>query len=604
MTVVQHRFEGLADTTALTTGNTGGPAGTAFSTVTGAITASTDFAAAGTRSMKCVTSASTTSTGRDTTALGTLTTVRGRMYVRLSASPAANLRLAMALNGTTMACGVGLSTTRNLRLNDSASTQMAVGSTPLPTGQWIRIEWEMVASATVGRASAWAWFTASSTGAPDVTIASGASFNTLAQFTSYDAGLSFSTSQTYTAYLDEIAWTDGALLGPYADPVTLDTGFESGTTGFDTATNVATSTSYGIVGTGARIDSRAGASFLRVGPTSTGPGRRWVTVRGMFRLPLGNLTENAALLRLRNTDPLASGGGGNGDVWVQASDGSVRGDLQPGDSFSTAAGLITTGIWHSLRVVCAFKDDGTSSMKVSLDGVEIGSITSTLNTVGQALQFVELGAGTAVDAVVDWDQLTVTVSDSTLGYLPQAIPIEPALETDTAQVLGKTKRLALPISAEVGTAQAVTATKRLALAAASEADAAQAVTGTKALALPAAIETSSAQTLGKAKQFALPIAGETDAGQPLTGAKRLALPAAAEVGTALVPAAAKALALPIALSLSSAETLGRRKSRALSNASEIDAAQHIDLSHTGAVAPGVLTGTITITGRATATISR
>lgn len=420
MTTVIHRAEGIADTVAQTTSNTGGPAGTQAATVNGTVTASVTHVAHGQRASKYVNSANSTSTIEDTTALGTLTIVRGREYVWIDGAPPANLRIGQVTQSGTLACGVGISTGQKLRLNDGTSTQMAIGTTNVPTGQWVRIEWRMVASTTVGQASAKIWYSADSTGAADESISSAASFNTRSNFDRYFLGNAFSASQTYTRYGDEGAWSDvDAEIGPYVDPVTVSADFEGGSplAPFDSTSGTSVSTLYGVDGgSGVLLDSTAAPAYLRVGPTQIGPGRRYSSVRARFQIPDTTLSGNTALLRWRNNDPLSSGGGGNGDIWVNTSDESVRGDLQPADFFISSAGLITAGAWYQLNAVCGFLDDGTSMMKVKVNGVEIGNFTSTLNTVGQAHVHLDLGSAATLDARVIFDDVTVIYSDSVLDY--------------------------------------------------------------------------------------------------------------------------------------------------------------------------------------------
>lgn len=437
MTLVQHRAEGLADTTTLTTSNTSGPAGTAFNAVVSTVTASTTHAAHGTRSTKYASSAVSTCSGQDTSTLGTLTVVRGREYVWIDGAPPANLRIGQADSAGALACGVGMSTGRLLRLNDSTSTQMAIGTVAIPTGQWVRIEWRMVASATVGSASAKVWFSADSTGSPDDSISSAASFNTKASFDRYQLGNMFSANQTYTRYGDEGAWSDvDAEIGPYVDPVTVTADLEGGSplAPFDSTSGTSTSAAAALVGAaGVVLDSRSAASYVRVGPTSTGPGRRWVTLNAWMRLPSGTLTENAPIIRFRNTDPLTSSGGGNGDIWVDHTDQSVRGDLLPADAFASSASLIAANTWFLVQAVCAFKDDGTSSLKAKINGTQVGSITSTVPTVGEALQHIDIGSPSTADSILHVDQIVVRVSDSTLDYLPvtTTVGFDTVTATDT-----------------------------------------------------------------------------------------------------------------------------------------------------------------------------
>lgn len=623
MAVVAHRAEGLADTTVLTASNTGGAAGDAFNAVIGSPTASTTHAAHGTRSMRCSVAAASTSGGQDSTSLGTLTVVRGRLYLWVDGSPPANLRVAQGLSSGTLGFGVGLSTGRMLRLNDGASTQMAIGTSAIPTGQWVRIEWRVVASATVGQASAKVWFNAASTGTPDDTLSSAASFNTRASWNRYDTGIAFSASQTYTLYVDEAVWTDNdsGEIGPYVDPVTISADFEGGSplAPFDLTSGVLTGASYAYEGSGgARLDSTAAAAHMRVGPTSTGAGRRYTSLRAWFRLPSGSLTDNAPLVRFRNTDPLASGGGGNGDVWVNFTDNSVRGDLQPADSFTGAAGLIQSNTWYLLRAVCGFLDDGTSSMKVAINGTQIGNITSTLPVVGEALAHVDFGSAAVNDSITDWDQITVTVSDSLLGYLAATIPVSVASETDAAQAVGKTKTKAAALASTSETAQPLAAVKTRTASPATETDTAVAAAKLKTRAVTLSTETDTAVAAGRTKTASVTVAAETDTAAAISDSaaitvgiasetntaqavvartKTLQLTAAVETDTSQSPTRSKTAILVTAAAVETAQAVVRRKARTAGIASETDLAAAVATATGGAIDPAAETDTASALAR-------
>jgi hypothetical protein len=194
-------------------------------------------------------------------------------------------------------------------------------------------------------------------------------------------------------------------------------GFESGTAAaWSTAANVTITSAAARTGAyGARLDSTSAASRLRLDTSAFSTGRRWAAIRCWVRFPVGATTEDVALVRWRNTDPSSAGGGGNGDIWLDSADQTLRGDLQPTDFF--LGPVIAANTWYQLSAVCGFVADGTSRMKIRLDGVEIADVASTINDPGQTLSFIEFGSGSAQADRLDVDSVTIAVSDSELDYL-------------------------------------------------------------------------------------------------------------------------------------------------------------------------------------------
>jgi hypothetical protein len=215
--MIFHGFDGLADGAAVTTSSYG--TGTAPNAITGTVTADAARAVHGDMAGEFVTAATSTAVIQDTTSLGTLTVVRSRTYLHITANPPANMRILQAFDGGTLAVSIGLSTGRLVRLVDSAFAVMATSGVAVPTNQTVRVEGRFVASSTAGTASAKVWFSPESTGAADIEVTAGTTFNTRPSFSRYEAGISFSGSQTYTLHMDEIAWSDvDSEIGPYSAP--------------------------------------------------------------------------------------------------------------------------------------------------------------------------------------------------------------------------------------------------------------------------------------------------------------------------------------------------------------------------------------------------
>lgn len=94
------------------------------------------------------------------------------------------------------------------------------------------------------------------------------------------------------------------------------------------------------------------------------------------------------------------------------------------------------------------------------------------------------------------------------------LPLDPAAETDTAQLFGATKTQALTPATETATARPLGATKTRAITAAVATEAAQPLGRHKALALGTALETDAASVVGATKTRTLGAATETDQAMP------------------------------------------------------------------------------------------
>lgn len=326
---VEHRAEGIAAGTALTTSNTGAAAGVAYSSVSGTVTANaTTGIAAGTRSMAHSVSTQATAGGRDSATMGATRITRGRGYFRFTANPSTNMGFIQALNGSSPAVRVQITTTGTARIIDFSGTQMAVSAGTIPLNQVVRAEWRFVASSSAGQASLKIWFTPTSTGTPDISLSSAASFNTLAYFDNYDTGIQFASNQTYsTVYADEVIWTndDLAEIGPVVDPHTSTWEFDgvNPLDGFDATGNAAVSASYAHTGTGVRLDSRTLSSYLRQSYQDFGKGKRWASIAGWFRQPLGAQTANCAVAKFATDGVLT----GDANLWIDKTTGFLNANM-------------------------------------------------------------------------------------------------------------------------------------------------------------------------------------------------------------------------------------------------------------------------------------
>jgi len=140
-------FEGGSDGVTISTANSGGTSGDAFTTVTGAPTFTTAQSMHGTVAMSVVTDgASAKSVTWGNTVVPASSHVYGRMYVRLSSvAPSANTRLMQFLNAGTQACGIRLTTAGNFSCEGATTGNTGGGTTVAASANtWYRIEWDFV----------------------------------------------------------------------------------------------------------------------------------------------------------------------------------------------------------------------------------------------------------------------------------------------------------------------------------------------------------------------------------------------------------------------------------------------------------------------------
>lgn len=198
MTAVTNSFEGITPSgTTITTGNSGGASGTAFDTVTigagATLTSSNVQAEQGSLSAAVTPAASQAVYMEWSTALGTLTEEWGRCYVYLTALPAASIRLYAARNGAGAAGSIGFGTAGKIQTFDASNTSVGTGTSVLGLNQWVRYEWHILHSATVGMIEV-KLFNSAESGSPTETVTTASTINTSAQATAYRIGQTVSTA--------------------------------------------------------------------------------------------------------------------------------------------------------------------------------------------------------------------------------------------------------------------------------------------------------------------------------------------------------------------------------------------------------------------------
>ena len=215
MTTKTNGFEGLADETAITTGNSGGTSGTAFDHVLNVV-ADTARAAHGT--VSCRPTLAANSSGY-VGWLASGTTWYARAYMYLTSSPPANLIFMTPFSGATIRVMVRILTGRQVQITDSGFVSRGQSTTVLATGQWYRIEAQFVqGTSAAGLCTVRIYSTPDGT-TPTETIT--ATSMTVAAWDRIRLGVDFSTSQTFSAlWLDDVGISDTGWLGPAKQTVT------------------------------------------------------------------------------------------------------------------------------------------------------------------------------------------------------------------------------------------------------------------------------------------------------------------------------------------------------------------------------------------------
>jgi methionine-rich copper-binding protein CopC len=233
--VYQYTAEGGTNGTALTTGNSGGASGNAFTAVTGGTnvwTFSNARSVRGSMSLKCTPLASTPAAVQWQPS--SLTEHYGRMYFYISGYAVGAEPLVKAFSGSFVnAWRVELSAGGRLTVRDANSTAIHTASSNVSTGVWYRVEWHVISSASVGQVES-RLYVGDQTNTIDSYLSS-ANINLGANLTATQFGPSQSISTAAPAsYYDEMAigsaaggWLGIAAGTPLNQPPTANAGVDS-----------------------------------------------------------------------------------------------------------------------------------------------------------------------------------------------------------------------------------------------------------------------------------------------------------------------------------------------------------------------------------------
>lgn len=154
--ILTNTAEGGSDGLGVTTGNSGGVSGSAFTGVTpgsGVWSFSTAHAARGSLSYECVQTASTSAQVQ--WGLSALTEHYGRIYFYFSAYATSEQPVVKGFaSGFANAWRIGINGAGHLVVRDAAGTAQHTGTPVINVGVWYRLEWHVISSATVGQIEA------------------------------------------------------------------------------------------------------------------------------------------------------------------------------------------------------------------------------------------------------------------------------------------------------------------------------------------------------------------------------------------------------------------------------------------------------------------
>lgn len=217
MVDIRNNFEGGTSGVTVTVANSGGVSGTALDLVnigTGATCAYDNTRAhGGTLAVKMATGATAATTFIEwKTGVGTLTTMWGRAYIYMTANLLGQSRLFEARSATLVAGTVRIETTGKITAGGTTGTAVTTVAA-VALNQWVRVEWKMIASATVGQVEIKLFNNADSV-TPTETVTSAATLNTKATFDEYKFGPSASVATFGPAWLDDIGISPTGYMGP------------------------------------------------------------------------------------------------------------------------------------------------------------------------------------------------------------------------------------------------------------------------------------------------------------------------------------------------------------------------------------------------------
>jgi hypothetical protein len=148
------------------------------------------------------------------TSMGTQAEVWFRMYLYLTANPAATIRLFAANQVTTACANLVVLTTGHFQARAGAAGTPILGSTnAIPLNAWFRVEGFFIGDAAVGQVQYSVYDTPDSTVATE-TQTSAANLNTTGTMDHYTFGISTNTANVVQFWMDSLGVSSAGFIGP------------------------------------------------------------------------------------------------------------------------------------------------------------------------------------------------------------------------------------------------------------------------------------------------------------------------------------------------------------------------------------------------------
>ncbi|MFJ9740832.1 hypothetical protein [Streptomyces sp. NPDC101166] len=217
MAKLSNTFEGGSTGVGITTGNSGGTSGDAWSLVnldSNTVEYDTARAAHGTVSARIATGATAGMPYLSWTSGISGTTLYARAYLYLTANPGSNLNAVRLMSGSTIVATVRINSTGKVGLLYASGSLTATSTASVPLNAWFRLELKAVASTTAGSVECRCYL-----GSPDATSATetlqGTGLNTGTNTAMDRVRVGLLTSTTsYSINVDDVAWGDTDWIGP------------------------------------------------------------------------------------------------------------------------------------------------------------------------------------------------------------------------------------------------------------------------------------------------------------------------------------------------------------------------------------------------------
>lgn len=269
---LRNSFEGGTNGTVISTVNSGGTSGDAF-TATASGTVFDTFAAHGGMAMK-ITAPGAVAQQVKWAPDGTLEAFAARFYLYIDALPGVDCWLTRFLNSTTAIGNIEVSAAGNLVLLNQTSTAAWTSSSNLPTGEWVRVEvWIDVGTSTSTGQGKIAYYVGDQTTAVESSaVLTGQNFLG-ANITQINFGKCNGTDVTSNLWFDDLALSTGAT--DYIGPVVTSTPPTGSGTFTDNMARLQVTTSGGVAPYTYAIVQTSGPTTA---PISVGTGQ-WLVAK-------------------------------------------------------------------------------------------------------------------------------------------------------------------------------------------------------------------------------------------------------------------------------------------------------------------------------------